>query len=123
MKDSDFGAVAPVPIGDRAWALRAVQTEVERQLWQRLLHRQLNAAEFRRQHSIGFHIADFFCLDGRRVIELDGTQHGEDRERRADNCGTEYLEKQGYRILRFWNEEVLENIDGVLATIIKHFRT
>jgi very-short-patch-repair endonuclease len=54
------------------------------------------------------------------VIELDGSQHGEEHERRADERRTEYLESQGYRVLRFWNEQVLDNIDGVLETIARH---
>jgi hypothetical protein len=67
----------PVLARDRARTLRAAQTEVERRLWQRLRNRQLNGAKFRRQHPIGSYIADFFCLDARLVIELDGRQHGE----------------------------------------------
>jgi very-short-patch-repair endonuclease len=77
-------------------------------------------AKFRRQYPIGSYIADFFCLDARRVIELDGSRNGEDRERQADERRTEYLESRGYRVLRFWNEEVLDNIDGVLETIARH---
>jgi len=80
----------------------------------------LDSAKFRRQHEIGSYIADFFCLDARLVIELDGSQHGEERERQADERRTEYLENQGYRVLRFWNQEVLDNIDGVLETISRH---
>ncbi|MBV8055696.1 MAG: DUF559 domain-containing protein [Deltaproteobacteria bacterium] len=69
---------------------------------------------------MGSYIADFFCLDARLVIELDGSQHGEERERQADERRTEYLESQGYQVLRFWNEEVLDNVDGVLETIARH---
>ena len=54
------------------------------------------------------------------MIELDGSQHGEERERQADERRTEYLESQGYQVLRFWNEEVLDNVDGVLETIARH---
>jgi len=101
MKDSDSDAAAPVLMRDRARALRATQTEVERKLWQRLRNRQLNAAKFRRQHSIGGYIVDFFCLDARLVIELDGSQHGGECGRKADELRTEYLERNGYRVLRF----------------------
>jgi very-short-patch-repair endonuclease len=105
---------------DRAWALRAAQTKVESRLWQRLRNRQLEGAKFRRQHPISSYIADFFCFDARLVVELDGGQHGEERERQADDRRTEYLENHGYRVLRFWNEEVLDNIDGLLETIARH---
>jgi very-short-patch-repair endonuclease len=62
---------------------------------------------------------DFFCTDARLVIELDGSQHGEEPKRHADERRTEYLASQGSRVLRFWNEEVLDNIDGVLETDAK----
>jgi very-short-patch-repair endonuclease len=120
MKDSDSDATPPVLARDRVWALRAAQTEVERRLWQQLWNRQHNGAKFRRQQPIGSYIADFFCFDARLVVELDGSQHGEERERQADDRRTEYLENHGYRVLRFWNEEVLDNIDGVLETIAWH---
>jgi very-short-patch-repair endonuclease len=119
MKDSEIEASPPTLARDRARALRAARTEVEGRLWQRLRNRQLNAAKFWRQHLIGGFIVDFFCLDARLVIELDGSQHGEEPERQADERRTEYLASQGYRVLRFWNEEVLDNIDGVLETIAK----
>ena len=120
MRDSASDAAHPILTRDRARALRAAQTDVERSLWQRLRNRQLNGAKFRRQHPIGSYIADFFCLDARLIVELDGSQHGEEYERQPDERRTEYLESQGYRVLRFWNEEVLDNIDGVLETIVKH---
>jgi very-short-patch-repair endonuclease len=119
MKDSVTEESPPTLTRERARALRAAQTEVERRLWQRLRHRQLNGAKFRRQHPIGGFIVDFFCMDSRLVIELDGSHHGEESERHADERRTEYLASQGYRVLRFWNEEVLDNIDGVLETIAK----
>jgi very-short-patch-repair endonuclease len=65
MKDSDSDATPPLLACDRTRVLRAAQTEVERSLWQRLRNRQLNGAKFRRQHPIGYYIADFFCLDAR----------------------------------------------------------
>jgi very-short-patch-repair endonuclease len=120
MRDSDSDATPPVLARDQARALRAAQTEVERRLWQRLRNRQLNGMKFRRQHPLGSYIADFFCLDARPIIELDGSQHGQERERRADDRRTEYLESQGYRVLRFWNEEVLDNMDGVLEVIARN---
>jgi very-short-patch-repair endonuclease len=118
MKNS-VSETPPVLLRDRARALRAAQTEVERRLWQRLRNRQRHGAKFRRQHPIGPYIADFFCLDAGLVIELDGSQHGEEPAQRVDQRRTEYLANQGYHVLRFWNEEVLDNIDGVLEEIAK----
>ena len=117
MKTSDSDDTAPALARDRA--LRAAQTEIERRLWQRLRNRQLKGAKFRRQHPIGQFIADFFCLDAHLVIELDGSQHGEDGNRQADERRTQYLEGDGWRVLRFINDEVLNNIDGVLGEIAK----
>src|SRR5690242_17101554 len=111
MEDSESDRPsAPLP-RDRARALRLAQTEVERRLWQRLRNRQLSGFKFRRQHPVGPYITDFFCVDARLVIELDGSQHGDQRGLQADERRTEYLKEQGYRVLRFWNEEVLNNID------------
>jgi len=109
-----------VLIRDRARVLRTVQTEVEKKLWQRLRNRQLNGAKFRRQHPIGPYIADFFCFDTRLVIELNRSQHADEARQRADERHTEYLHDQGYRVLRFWNEEILDNLNGVLESIAQH---
>jgi very-short-patch-repair endonuclease len=110
MKESDS---APILARDRARSLRAAATAAERRLWQRLRNRQLKGAKFRRQHQIGPYIADLFCLRARLVIELDGGQHDEQTQREADERRTEYLQAQGYTVLRFWNNEVLQNVDGV----------
>src|SRR5262249_36877147 len=117
MKDADSEVAHAMLVRDGARTLRSIQTEVERRLWQRLRNRQLKGAKFRRQHPIVPYIAAFFCFAARLVIELDGSNHGDERQRRADERRTKYLEERGYRVLRFWNEEVLENIDGVLETI------
>jgi very-short-patch-repair endonuclease len=119
MKDSDDEIAPPVLLRDRARYVRTAQAELERRLWARLRNRQLNRAKFRRQQPIGAYIADSVCVDARLIVELDGSQHGEELTRRSDHCRTEYLEKEGYRVLRFWNEELLDNIDGVLETIAK----
>jgi very-short-patch-repair endonuclease len=120
MKETNNDAKLPALTRDRARVLRAVQTEVERRLWQRLRNRQLNGTKFRRQDSIAAFIVDFLCLEARLVIELDGSQHGEDAERRADQRRTELITREGYAVLCFWNEEVLDNIDGVLESIGRH---
>jgi very-short-patch-repair endonuclease len=120
MKGCDGEAVPPVLARDRARTLRAAQTEVERRVWQRLRNRQLKGAKIRRQHPIGPCIVDFLCLDARLVIELDGSQHGDECGRQYDEHRTGYLESHGYRVVRFWNEEILHNIDDALETIARH---
>jgi very-short-patch-repair endonuclease len=90
-------------------------TDVERMLWRALRGKQLNGLRFRRQHPIGQYIADFACVEQKVVIELDGGQHQEqfvyDEQRSA------FLQAQGWRILRFWNSDILSNPDGVLSVI------
>jgi len=98
-----------------AKALRRNQTDVEKILWHRLRNRQVNGCKFRRQHQIGNYVVDFVCPEKRLVVELDGGQHAEQVENDATRTG--YLALKGYRVLRFWNNDVVENIDGVLETI------
>ena len=96
--------------------LRRDQTDAERALWFRLRDRRLNELKFRRQMPIKSYVVDFCCESARLIIELDGGQHAErgieDTKRTAD------LEAYGYLVLRFWNNDVLSNIDGVLKTIV-----
>jgi very-short-patch-repair endonuclease len=96
--------------------LRREATDVERLLW-RALRERCPEWRFRRQHPIGRRIADFACPAQKLVIELDGSQHSE-REL-ADNLRTVELGHKGYRVIRFWNSDVLENIEGVLETILR----
>jgi very-short-patch-repair endonuclease len=95
--------------------LRRDQTDAERALWFRLRDRRLNGMKFRRQMPIKSYVVDFCCESARLVIELDGGHHAErgdlDAKRTAD------LEAYGYLVLRFWNNDVLSNISGVLETI------
>jgi very-short-patch-repair endonuclease len=100
---------------DRARSLRQNPTDAERKLWQRLRKIALGDVHFRRQATIGPYFADFACHASRLVIEIDGGQHAESA---ADQIRTDYLNAQGYRVLRFWNNEVLENIEGVVETIL-----
>ena len=97
-----------------ARTLRRNRTEAEERLWQRLRNRQLDDAKFVFQHPIGPHIADFACRALKLVIELDGGQHADNL---ADIERTKLIEAHGYRIIRFWNNDVLSNIDGVLTVI------
>ncbi len=99
----------------RRKALRQTSTKPEQLLWTALRNRRLAGLKFRRQHSIGPWIADFVCLDKQLVIEIDGGYHDKVQDKDADR--QRYLEKQGYRVLRFRNEEVLSNLEGVVIAI------
>ncbi len=114
----DF-STAPVPVlaRDRARSLRQAGTEAERRLWRRLRNGQLKGVKFRRQHPVGLYIVDFFCLEARLVVELDGGQHDLGAEQRRDRQRTRYLEGLGYRVLRFSNNDVLSDTDTVLQRI------
>jgi very-short-patch-repair endonuclease len=96
--------------------LRRNSTDVERVLWRALRERVL-PWKFRRQHPIGRRIADFACPAANLVIELDGGQHNEQMP--ADDQRSAELASHGYRVIRFWNNEIIENIDGVLETICR----
>jgi very-short-patch-repair endonuclease len=90
-------------------------TDVERMLWRVLRSKQLGGHRFRRQHPIGRYIADFACIEQKIVIELDGGQHQEQID--YDEQRTASLQAQGWHVLRFWNNDILNNLDGVLTTI------
>ncbi|WP_166302688.1 endonuclease domain-containing protein [Bradyrhizobium sp. 2S1] len=94
--------------------LRANQTDAETALWKRLRNRQIDGHKFARQVPIGNYICDFACREKQLVIEVDGGQHAESA---ADAIRDRYLADEGYRVLRFWNNDVLGNIEGVLTTI------
>jgi very-short-patch-repair endonuclease len=108
-------SVAPIN-KTRARAMRSNPTEAERKLWWHLRYRlALPASHFRRQVRIGHYIVDFASHGLKLVIEIDGGQHAEKAV--ADARRTKFLESEGYSVLRFWNNEVLTNIDGVLEVI------
>ena len=90
--------------------LRKNMTDAERALWRLLRQRQVNGLRFRRQVPIDHYIVDFACLEARLVIEVDG---GQPFESQADKTRDAYLRSQGFRVLRFWNNDVLSNQDGV----------
>ena len=96
--------------------MRKSFTDAELRLWQLLRHRNLKAFKFRRQHPLGPYIADFICLEQRLVIEVDGGQH--QQQTRYDSKRTNDLEAAGYRVLRFWDNDVLKNSEGVLEAIL-----
>ena len=105
----------PALTRDAARRLRLEQTDAEQRLWARLRGSQLERFKFRRQYPIGPFFADFFCLEARLVIELDGSQHADQLE--PDKRRTEFLRAAGYAVLRFWNNEVTSEIDEVLQRI------
>src|SRR4051794_10838158 len=96
--------------------LRRDSTDAERTLWLRLRDRRLEGWKFRRQVSIDPYIVDFLCLDAKLVIEVDGGQHDENRAK--DEVRTRFLEGFDLRVIRFWNNEVLGNLEGVLERIL-----
>src|SRR6266851_3899233 len=95
--------------------LRSSQTDAERKLWSMLRDRRLNGLKFKRQMPIGRFVVDFACAEAKLIVELDGGQHavGVDDDRRR----TAALEAMGYLVIRFWNHDVLTNMNGVLETI------
>ena len=99
----------------RSRELRANATEAERKLWPHLSARKLKGVRFNRQFPIGQFICDFVSRDKRLVIEIDGGQHAFSTE--YDARRTAFLNTQGYKVLRFWNNEILDNLDGVLTVI------
>ena len=101
---------------DRAKQLRENLTDVERLLWFSLRDRQLDDYKFRRQSPIGEYVVDFVCAECKLVVEIDGGQHAVQKTR--DNRRSAWLEGQGYRVIRFWNNDVIENLDGVLEVIL-----
>ena len=102
------------PTLKKAKALRRAMTDAEQALWSILRNRQLNGAKFRRQQPIGPFIADFVCQEHRLIIEADGGQHANSP---ADDRRTAFLEDKGYRVLRFWNTDILSNRDGVAEAV------
>lgn len=97
--------------------LRNRSTDGERLLWHRLRSRQIAGAKFRRQVPLGDYIVDFASFSPRIVIEVDGGQHALPIERSRDLTRDAWLKEQGYVVLRFWNADVLENLDGVVSQI------
>ncbi len=101
----------------RARRLRRSTTDAEKLLWKQLRKLDLKGSHFRRQIPIGPYIADFGCMAVRLLIEIDGSQHGETAKEVYDEKRTRWLEKEGYRVLRFWNNEITRNIDAAMETI------
>lgn len=102
-------------IFSRAKELRRNPTEAEARLWARLRSHRLAGFGFRRQHAIGPYIVDFCAPRAKLIVEVDGSQHLD--QEHYDAVRTQFLQDKGYRVLRFWNHEVLADIDTVMAVI------
>lgn len=103
----------------RARALRKVPTDAELRLWKALRRNQLNGLPFRRQHPIGPYVLDFYCPPAQVAIEIDGGQHTSERSRQHDQERSRWLHDHGIEVIRFWNNEVLSNLGGVLDAIAR----
>ena len=99
----------------KAGELRKEPTPAESKLWSRMRNDQLGVT-FRRQHAIGNYIPDFCSPKAKLIIELDGSQHLEQEE--YDSARTKYLESLGYKVIRFWNNDVMNNMEGVIFAIL-----
>ena len=105
----------PKPITIRARSLRKNPTEAEKRLWSRLRKRQLLGIQFRRQYPVGPYIADFASTERMLIIELDGGQHA--AQATYDRTRDDFIRRQGFRVLRYWNNQVFEELETVLEDI------
>lgn len=96
--------------------LRKTSTPQEVILWSRLRRRQLGL-KFKRQYSIGRYVVDFCCPEKKLIVELDGWQHKEENQERYNKERTKFLESKGFKVLRFWNNEINQNLKGVILKI------
>ena len=102
-------------INPHAKRLRRQATDAEKRLWYNLRNRQLGGFKFRKQETIGRCIADFACVECRLIVEADGGQHNDE----ADQERTAYLNDLGWGVVRFWNNDILQQTDGVLEVILR----
>jgi very-short-patch-repair endonuclease len=117
-KDNLTWAAKP-DIFAKAKELRKEMTEAEKILWERIRNRQLNGLKFRRQHPIDIFIADFYCHEMKLIVELDGGIHDTIEQKEYDDGRSFELEEKGFKIIRFRNEEVFNEIEQVLEKIIQ----
>jgi very-short-patch-repair endonuclease len=104
---------------ERRRDLRRNQTEAEKVLWKRLRNKSCLGLKFFRQYSVGSYIIDLYCPEFKLAVELDGGQHAEEENKGYDKIRTDYLKSIGVEVMRFWNNEVLQNTEGVLEEITK----
>ena len=105
---------------EKARSLRKNMTKQERILWTFLRKKNINNLKFRRQYPIGNYIVDFICNEKKLIIEIDGGQHNENKNITYDQERTKYLESKGYKVIRFWNNDIDNNIEEVYLDILKH---
>ena len=103
---------------DFARALRQTSTDAERLLWKHLKAKRLIGYKFRRQEPIGRFIVDFVCFEKGLIVDAAGGQHALDGDMSKDHERTQWLESQGFTVLRFWNNDILTNIDGVMEMVM-----
>ena len=106
---------------ENARFLRNNMTEQERKFWQIIKNRQFYGYRFLRQYVIGEYIVDFICREKKIIIELDGGQHNEQSNIVYDLSRTKYLENKGYKVIRFWNNDIDNNLDGVYLQLKNEF--
>jgi very-short-patch-repair endonuclease len=106
----------------RARRLRANMTDAEKRLWHALRRDQFNGLHFRRQHPIGPFTLDFYCRSRRLAIEVDGDQHAQ-QQKQADDDRADWLASKGVAVVRYWNNEVLSNLEGVLTDLSTHLES
>ena len=104
---------------ERAKALRKTMSDAEWKLWHALRSNKINGYRFRRQHPIGVFIPDFVCLEKKLVVEVDGEQHSEPGQISHDAERTDWLRSQGYCVIRFWTNEVMQTLESVVNTIAR----
>ncbi|MEK6592334.1 MAG: endonuclease domain-containing protein [Pseudomonadota bacterium] len=108
---------APAKIRNFSRSLRKNPTDAEKKLWAHLRRKQVSGHRFRRQHPLGRYIVDFICLEAKLIVEIDGGQHAGSVLNDAQR--TQWLQRQGFRVARFWNNEVLESTEAVLTEIAR----
>ena len=101
--------------------LRKNLTKEERILWNMLRNRKFKNLKFKRQFPIGEYIVDFVCDEKKIIIEIDGGQHNTHENLEKDNARTEFLKSKGYRVIRFWNNDIKDNIKGVFEHLLEEF--
>jgi very-short-patch-repair endonuclease len=107
----------PLPLLEAARSLRKNMTDAEQLMWHCLRQKQLGGFRFRRQHPFEQYVLDFYCYEAKLAVELDGSQHSQLDAIAYDAERTTFLEQHGIRVIRFWNNEVFQNLDGVLQTV------
>jgi 5-methyltetrahydrofolate--homocysteine methyltransferase len=113
----------PAPVKSRCRSFRQQPTVAEQKLWARLRDRQVDGFKFRRQHPVDRYVLDFYCKEAELCIEIDGSGHLDPEQIQNDQERTQFLKDHGIRIIRFWNDDILNHIDLVLDTILKEIRS